>query len=526
MKRRYNISDITNKEYDIVIIGGGITGAGILWELQRYNYKCLLIEKGDFASGTSSKSAKLIHGGLRYLQYGQIGLVKEAIKERNYLLRHFSYLVKPLEFILPVYSSKWLYRIGLFIYQLFNRGRYTPGYSFLNVEQTKKVLPSINTKNLKGSFSYYDAVTNDARLCNEIITIATSEENVKALNYCELVATEKTKDNIILKCFDHIEQGTIHIKSKYIVNATGAWMDATLKIIDKQSHTKISAPAKGVHIVLSSDKFPIKQAILFSSYANDKRSLYAIPWENNSIIVGSTDTPFNGDINTPIIVEDDVNYILNALSFFVPELKISKNDIISQFVGIRPLLNDGKTSKDSSRDYMIWWKNEYILNICGGKLTSFRSMGNEILKELLLKYPKSVRKINRRYEEWHFFKDIQPEVISRLQDQYGESFWNVVSIILEDSNNNSPIHPAMNILIAEVKYFIRFQQCYYLDDLLTRRFSLRYVLNQYDNYELVIKKIALIMKSECGWTQDEFVKEYWRFSELIRNGTKEEYHLA
>lgn len=526
MKRKINLSEIEKEEYDIVIIGGGITGAGILWIASKYNYKCLLIEKGDFASGTSSRSAKLIHGGLRYLQYGQFGLVKEAIEERNYLLRHFPYLVKPLEFIFPVYSSKWKYHIGMFIYQLFNKGKYTPNYSFLNIEQTKQIIPAITIDKLKGSFSYYDAVTNDARLCNEIIMIATEQENVKALNYCEFILLEKNKENIALQCYDHIENKTIKIKSKYIINATGAWADDILDILNKKSNTKTSTPAKGVHIVLSANKFPIKQAILFPSYANDKRMLYAIPWENNSVIVGSTDTSFKGNINNPTIGKNDVTYILNALSHFVPSLKINENDIISQFVGIRPLINDGKSTKDSSRDYRIWWENEYLLNIIGGKLTSFRSMALSLLKELLNKYPKDIRKVIKKREDNHLFKDIAPEVINTLQDKYGESFWDIINIILEDRNNISPIHPTINILIAEVKYFIRFQQCYYLDDILTRRFSLRYVLTQYSDYELLIKKIALIMKSECGWTQEEYLNEYQSFIKLINNDTRAENQLA
>ncbi len=526
MHRKNNLSEIENNEYDIVIIGGGITGAGILWQVSKYNYKCLLIEKGDFASGTSSKSAKLIHGGLRYLQYGQFGLVKEAIQERNYLLLNFPHLVKPLEFLFPVYSFKWKYRIGMAIYQFFNKGRYTPAYSYLNFEQTKKLIPEINTNGLKGTFSYYDAVTNDARLCNEIIMIATQQEDSKALNYCELVDIEKNENHITLKCLDHIKSKSINIKTKFIVNAGGAWVDNILSVINKKITTKICAPAKGVHIVLSANKIPIKQAVLFSSYANDKRMLYAIPWENNSVIVGSTDTPFKGNINAPQIIKDDVNYILNALSHFVPLLKINKSDIISQFVGIRPLIHDGKSSKDSSRDYRIWWENESLLNITGGKLTSFHSMAKELLGELLKKYPKEIRNKKKRNIDDNCFNNVSKEIINSLQDKYGEHYSDVLNIIEEDRNNIMPIHSDINVLLAEIKYFIRFQNCYHLDDLLTRRFSLTYVLKQYDNYQLIIKKFALIMKSECNWTEQEYLNEYNTFILQIENGTTIENVLA
>ena len=254
--------------------------------------------------------------------------------------------------------------------------------------------------------------------------------------------------------------------------------------------------------------------------------LYAIPWENNSVIVGSTDTPFKGNINAPQIIKDDVNYILNALSHFVPLLKINKSDIISQFVGIRPLIHDGKSSKDSSRDYRIWWENESLLNITGGKLTSFHSMAKELLGELLKKYPKEIRNKKKRNIDDNCFNNVSKEIINSLQDKYGEHYSDVLNIIEEDRNNIMPIHSDINVLLAEIKYFIRFQNCYHLDDLLTRRFSLTYVLKQYDNYQLIIKKFALIMKSECNWTEQEYLNEYNTFILQIENGTTIENVLA
>ena len=169
MKRRSNPDEITSETYDMAIIGGGITGAGILSEAGKLGYRCILIEKNDFASCTSYKSGKLSHGGLRYLQYGKIGLVKESVEERHYLLEHFPHIVKPLPFMFPIYSSKFKYRIGMILYQLFSRDKDLPKYTFLNRKETIKQFPAIDQNGLKGRFIYYDAITNDARLCNEVI---------------------------------------------------------------------------------------------------------------------------------------------------------------------------------------------------------------------------------------------------------------------------------------------------------------------------------------------------------------------
>ena len=507
MHRRNKIKEFAEPVFDLAIIGGGITGAGILREATERGYKCILLEKYDFASGTSSKSAKLVHGGLRYLQHGKIGLVREGLRERHYLLKTFPHIVKPLQFIFPVFSvfSKLQLYIGMWLYKTLSYDKEIAKFSFLNKEKTIEKFPAMNQKDLNGSFLFYDAVTNDARLCNEIIALA-QQEGAVALNYCEFLSLEEKNDRLLIYCKDKIEDKPLTISAKFIISATGHWTDETLKKL-KCENPKFIAPSKGIHLVFSREKFPADAAILFSSYADDGRSMYAVPWENNSIVIGTTDTEKFDSLDEVKVEENDIQYILKSIQCFAPSLNISENDILSSFAGLRPLLRDDAPSKDRSRDYKCWWICERTISIVGGKLTSFHAMAKTAVNKLKEKHSaesSSVTKSSKSvYNAQNKVSGVDPSFSEKIKKQYGNQATYIFEILSENPDNKEFLHSSISVSFAEIIYFLRYQNCYRLDDLLTRRLSISYILKNLADNKIIIEKIAAVMAEENHWTEQE-----------------------
>lgn len=514
MHRKINIEEIEEKIFDIAIIGGGITGAGILYEGGRAGYNCILLEKNDFASGTSSRSAKLVHGGLRYLKYGKLGLVREGLKERHYLLQLFPHLVKPLQFLLPVYGSKFTYSVGMWLYKQFSRDKELSGYRYLDKEETIDYFPAINSEKLRGSFIYYDAVTNDARLTNEVIHLSNELYHTAALNYCEFLSASDRDIHFKILCDDHIENRRITVTSKYIINAAGPWADDILNRL-RTGHSAYSAPAKGAHLVFSGKKIPLKSAVVFSSYSGDGRMLYAVPWENNSVIVGATDTEYHDSPDRVSADRMDASYILGALHRFIPSLNISESDILSSFAGIRPLLKEEKKSKDRTRDYRCWWSHKRIINILGGKMTSFHAMAKTVIKKISGKFPPPQKPVSRIFTEekdLRGLKHLPGKMSGEITKKYGKEAQKILGIASQNQAFSQYLSDDLEIYTAEIIYFIRFLGCFHLDDVLSRRLSLSYVIKDLKNKERLVSSVAGIMKKELEWTEAETEKEidnYW-----------------
>ncbi len=515
MKRRTDIDFLSQKTFDLIIIGGGITGAGIFQEAALRGYSCLLLEKGDFASGTSSKSAKLIHGGIRYLKYGKIGLIKESLEERNHLLKTYPHLVKPLPFLFPVYDSTFKYRVGMAIYHFLSNEETLPEYRYIEADEIIRIFPAINSEGLKGGFIYFDAITNDARLCNEVIDDAQKISGNHAVNYCEVLSLERSEQQTRIKSHDHIDNIDRTFHARCIINASGVWTDEVLKRV-AQKQTNFSAPSKGVHLVFSKKRFPCENAIIIPSYADDTRLNYSVPWENDSVIIGTTDTDYIGNLNNPVSEERDVEYLLRSLQKFAPSLNITQRDILHIYSGLRPMYNESAPSYERSRDYRIWWEEATILNILGGKLTSYHSMAESLVDELAKKFssekkPKETQHIKQSSQ----FSDLPHTFTESIRERFLEKSSELFSIAHENKKNTELLHPDFNATVAEVIYYIRNIQCYHLADLMGRRLSLTYVLFGCKEKDAVIEKVAELMKIECGWSDDEYASEIKIYSALL-----------
>lgn len=498
MSRQHNIQRASSELFDVVVIGGGITGAGIALTAARKGWKTLVIDKHDFAFGTSSRSAKMIHGGLRYLQNLQIKLVKEALHEREHLLKEYPHLVKPQPFFMPIYKSrlsKIKLGIGLSGYDYLTGESSMPKHTEIDLEEVKQRFPHLKTEAMVGGFVYYDAKTNDARLTNEVIQEAVDLGAI-ALNYFELETFHKGNNKIKnIVCQDKINNQTYSIKSKVFISATGIWTDELLKNFDNHDTKKYMMPSKGVHLIISADHLPKDCVLLLPTANGDGRMIWCMPWDDNLNVVGTTDTDYsngNDEINIEI---DEVTYILDSVNAQLKDKQLTKDDILSVYAGIRPLLNDNDENKKSnqrSRDYQIWWNNENMLTISGGKLTSFLSMAENCIKII---------------EEKHAIQSsdndeiIINSLIDNFKHRYGVKNATLIANIAQEDIQLAENFEKYNYSAAEIIFFIRHQHALRLDDILTRRTLITHQMQFFD--ENFVETITEIMSKELNWSEEK-----------------------
>jgi len=367
-----------NDNWDLIIIGGGITGAGILREASRMGINVLLIEQKDFAWGTSSRSSKLVHGGLRYLKDGRIFLTRDSVVERERLLREAPGLVEPIGFLMPIFKNsgpgRWLIEIGLTLYDLLAFKRQ---HNYFDKESFKKIVPQINDKDLTGGFRFIDAQVDDARLVLRVINEAV-ENGATALNYIEAVSIIRNEsgDLVGVKVFDPETNDSKILSTKAAINASGAWAEKLHPSPDSKLHIR---PLRGSHLIFPADVLPIKEAVSFQ-HPEDNRPVFGFPWEG-AVLFGTTDYDHNKDLNLePRISKEEVTYLMNAVNSLFPSLNISLSDCIATIAGVRPVLSQGKLDPSKeSREHVVWI-DKGLVTITGGKLTTFRRLAWDALK--------------------------------------------------------------------------------------------------------------------------------------------------
>ena len=330
------IEEIRNSPtYDVIVIGGGASGIGAAVEACLRGYRTILLEKHDFTKGTSSKSTKLIHGGVRYLAQGDLKMVREALKERGYLLKNAPHLVHDQPFIIPNY--RWwegaFYTIGLKFYDLL-AGRFSMGKSIhIGKKRTLDKLPGIRSNGLRGGVLYHDGQFDDSRLAMDLLHVLNNNGG-SSLNYAEVLAIEK-KDEVAcgVVFMDHHEKRQFALTAKAVLNATGVWVDDIMKM-DQPGHRKTIRPSQGIHLVLRKDFLPGNHALMIPK-TRDGRVLFAVPWHGH-LVVGTTDTPVAQNSAEPVPLEEEIQFILHTASAYL-ERKVEKADVLSVFAGLRPL---------------------------------------------------------------------------------------------------------------------------------------------------------------------------------------------
>ena len=379
--RPYFIQQLAEEPlWDLLVIGGGATGLGIAVDSASRGYKTLLLEQSDFAKGTSSRSTKLIHGGVRYLAQGDIKLVLDALRERGILWRNAPHLVRKQSFLIPCYNQfdKYKYLLGLKLYDTLS-GRHSFGQSrFIGRGEMLEKMPSLQHKNLVGGVVYYDGQFDDARLAIHLAKTAAEWGGV-LLNYCKVTALQKTGSRLSGVVATDLESGQVFSpKAKVVVNATGVFVDQILQM-DTPERKPVVRPSQGIHLVVNGSFLAGKEALMIPE-TDDGRVIFAVPW-NNHLLLGTTDTPLLHHSLEPEAQEQEVQFILNTIKAYLSPAP-TRADVLSVFAGLRPLAasdKNTKTTKEISRDHKLFTSPSGLITITGGKWTTYRKMAAEVV---------------------------------------------------------------------------------------------------------------------------------------------------
>lgn len=482
--RAQYLQQLQNDTFDLLVIGGGITGAGIALDAVTRGLKVCLIEKSDFASGTSSRSTKLIHGGLRYLKQLEFGIVREVGQERAILYKNAPHIVIPERMLLPIVEGgslgKYSTSLGLYVYDRLAGVEKEERRNMLSKEETLKKEPLLNQAILKGGGMYVEYRSDDARLVIEVMKTAV-ERGALCLNYVAFRSfTHNDKNQVNGAVAEDVLTGEkIQIRSKKIINACGPWVDEIRKE-DQSLKKKRLHLTKGIHVVVPKEKLPIQQSVYFD--VQDGRMVFAIP-RGKIVYIGTTDTNYKEDTDFPFASKEDVEYVLAAANHMFPSIRLTKEDVISTWAGLRPLIHeDGKNPSDLSRKDEIFISDSNLISIAGGKLTGFRKMAersvNVVCKQLKLEegrqfapcttasIPLSGGDLNKSPEEYakdlqEDFKQFFVEDILDLVLKYGS---NTVAILaLAQTNFNNQLLP------AEAEYCLEHEMTASLADFVIRR---------------------------------------------------------
>jgi len=498
----YNITDQSN--WDIIIIGGGATGLGTALDAASRGLKTLLIEQSDFAKGTSSRSTKLVHGGVRYMAQGDIALVKHALEERGLLELNAPHLVHKEEFIIPCYDwfSVIKYLTGLTLYDWL-AGKFSFGKSkYFSKKQTLALMPGIKEKGLKGSIRYFDGKFDDARLAINIAQTAI-EKGATLINYMKVVSLLKNKDEVTgITTEDAITGQRFNFKAKVVINATGVFVDEILKM-NNPNAKKMVRPSQGVHIVLKKEFLNSNSALMIPK-TDDGRVLFAVQWHEH-LLVGTTDTPLNEHSLEPRALKEETDFILaTAGSYF--KIKPTEKDILSVFSGLRPLAaptdSNGNSTKEISRDHKLIVSAKGLITITGGKWTTYRRMAEETI-DLAIKHgglpaAKCITK------ELRIHGCANPHDESHL-NSYGSDRKHIEDLLNKHPELTEKLHPNFPHTAAEVLWSIRNEMAETVEDILSRRLRILFI-DATAAIEMCAK-VASILAKEIGadknWEQNQ-----------------------
>ena len=509
------IQKMSESEYDVVIIGGGITGAGVARDAASRGMKVALVEASDFASGTSSRSSKLIHGGIRYLENMEFHLVFEALSERALLFKIAPHMVHPLRFLLPLYkgSRVGMFKMGLgmWLYDALSLFRAPQLHERLSPKQSLERIPILEGKNLMGSYVYSDAYMDDDRL---VIETLRSAQALGADQVSYVRATEAQFENEKIKsitCEDVLTGKKFTLKGKHFISTVGPWTDQLGERLLKK-WKKILRPSKGIHITLNKDRLPLSSAMVMAT-EGEKRIVFGIP-RHEMIIIGTTDTDFRDDPATVHSTKEDVEYLLKVIEEYFPGA-VRKEDIIASYAGVRPLVHDGsETESKTSREHTIIVDPRNITFVAGGKYTTYRKMAEQTVEMLLKLFSKNDRKkfksnntkiplnpkitvesfkeAQSRLEELasrvHFPKD-QVQV---LLDRHGGEAFDIVSHYYNSSLNS--------IWELEAHFAIDECMCGKLKDFYLRRAPL--FLAEKDHGFQLLESLSYIFQQKLGWSDE------------------------
>ena len=503
------IKDVS--QWDLLVIGGGATGLGIALDAVNKGYKTLLVERADFASGTSSRSTKLVHGGVRYLAQGNIKLVREASIERGLLKRNAAHLVKDQTFIVPVYSwwSSLKYTVGLKLYDRI-AGKLSLGRSgFISAKETLEKLPGIKSKGLKGGVLYHDGQFDDARLA---INLAQTIIELKGevINYMSVTGLVKDASGKVkgAELFDIEQQVTYTVNAKAVVNATGVFVDDILQM-DKPGSAKTICASQGIHLVLDRSFLPSEHALMIPE-TSDGRVLFCVPW-HDKLVVGTTDTPVDTISREPVALEKEIQFILNTAAQYLT-VKPERKHVLSVFAGLRPLSapqHEEQQTKEISRSHKIIVSPGRLFTMLGGKWTTYRKMGEDMINKIEKEsgWPSknnSTKKLlihgctnsNAGWNDPLYFYGTDLEKITYQISRYPAGW----------------LSEALHIHEEQVRWAVRHEMARTVEDVLSRR--TRALLLDAKESRRIAAQVAALMANELGEDETWQMEQLKKFNDL------------
>ncbi len=536
-------------DYDIVIIGGGITGAGVARDAALRGLRVALFEKDDYASGTSSKSSKLIHGGLRYLEQAELGLVFESVSERRVQMHMAPHLVRPLSFLLPVFEDSRvgleLMNVGLWIYDTLALFRSPKLHDTIRgAEKVTEMEPDIRADGLKGAIEYHDCFTDDSRLVLENI-IAAEEAGARCENYTEVLEIERERKQVSgIRVRNRITGQEETVSAACVILATGPWSDKAIPQVGAGMNTPLLSPTKGIHLVFRHEKLPLKRAMTVMSPV-DGRVMFAFPWRGRTVL-GTTDTFFDGDPDEVHADADDVDYLCKSANILFPRADLAPEDVIATWAGLRPLIHEeADSASDVSREHQIYVNDDGVLLIAGGKLTTYRLMAKDTVKAAIrwLKDAKNDHFADRKLERprtkkrplpgGEGFSSPSPDAVRELGIElakssgiaeettvhwaftYGSRSQALAALVAEDATLAEPLQPDLVHTWAEVEYAIRNERVQTIDDVLSRRVPLLLIGSEQGLD--VVDAVAARMAKAFDWDEDRRALEIERYKTTVRN---------
>ena len=528
--RAQNLSLLNEERFDVLVIGGGVTGAGVALDAVARGYKVALVEKTDFASGTSSKSTKLVHGGIRYLSNFDFALVREALTERGILLRIAPYLVHAVPFILPMYKGDrhpvglpfttprgiglgFVMDVGLWFYDLLAGRLNMKRHRRLSRERVRQLAPTLVTKGLNNGFVYYDGQTHDARLTLAILRTA-AQYGATIVNYAEVTTFVMEQGKAVgVHVHDRLNDQQLTVYARHIVNATGVFSEEIEMLTGDTPQFQVE-PSKGVHLVLSREDLQLGDYAIVLPETDDRRILFIVPWETRAIY-GTTDTG-SGDLNHPAANRDDIAYLLEHLNRYL-SVSLTEEDIISTYAGYRPLLKPRQNSEHSSaklsRTHAVFQDHSGVVTIVGGKLTTYRRMAQDTVDvlnkrdgspalhptlDMPLHGSAGWPAVKHDLEKKAKALGLSEQTIAHLGTSYGSEGLAILTIVESDPSLAELLIGDLPYIRAEVIYACRYEMAMTPYDVLARRTSITLLDRQRGMG--IVDEVASLMAQELGWS--------------------------
>lgn len=516
--RSENLQKMKNQVFDLAIIGGGITGAGVARDAAQRGLSVALLEAQDFAYGTSSRSSKLVHGGIRYLENYEFGLVFEALSERTKLFKMAPHLVHPLRFMIPLFQNSrvgpFFMGLGMWLYDALALFRAPQMHEKLNAQETSVRLNILRDSDLVGSFVYSDAYMDDDRLVFETLRSA-HEAGALAVNYVKVLKRSSSahENPLCLLVQDQLTQEQFSIKAHHVVSTVGPWTDLVGETLVSQ-WKQILRPTKGIHLTFKKDRLPLTSAVVMAAQKST-RIVFAIP-RHEMIIVGTTDTDFQDRPETAMVTAEDVRYLLQITNEYFPGAKLTEKDIISSYVGVRPLVKDQSGSEGkTSREHVILQAEPRLTFVAGGKYTTYRLMSEQIV-DLVLKNKMVDKKLKKcatdqalnplltheRYQ--HALQKAVPASYQLLLERHGEE-----ALIMLESNPKN-----WTLWQHEALHAIQNTMCLNLVDFYTRRVPL--MLAYADHGLQFFDEIVSVFQTQFHWSDERIQLEKQNLQNFIQ----------